>query len=63
MINKFREGFAVKFRFRASVMTGRYPISLGIQHDVFQSNNEECLPEYHVLMPEVTHAFLFCHKL
>ena len=36
-----------------SIMTGRYPISLGIQHDVFGSNNEECVPEYHLLMPEV----------
>ena len=38
---------------RASIMSGRYPIELGIQHDVFDSNTEECLNEKELLMPEV----------
>lgn len=38
---------------RASLMSGRYPIELGIQHDVFDSNTEECLNERELLMPEV----------
>ena len=38
---------------RASIMSGRYPIELGIQHDVFESNTEECLNEKELLMPEV----------
>ena len=33
---------------RASIMTGKYPISLGIQHDVFQPNTEECLNDNYV---------------
>ena len=38
---------------RASIMTGRYPITLGIQHDVFQPNTMECLNEKELLLPEV----------
>lgn len=38
---------------RASLMSGRYPIQLGIQHDVFDTNTEECLNEKELLLPEV----------
>ena len=34
-------------------MTGRYPISLGIQHDVFQPYTTECLDTTQHLLPEV----------
>lgn len=41
---------------RASIMTGRYPISLGIQHDVFMIQTEECIPNSQHMLPEVVRS-------
>jgi len=53
---------------RASIMTGRYPISLGIQHDVFDMRTHQCLNESQQLLPAVvksngyaTHLLGKCH--
>ena len=40
---------------RGAIMTGRYPISLGIQDDVFKSKTMECLDENH-LLPEIVRS-------
>jgi len=41
---------------RASIFTGRYPISLGIQHDVFMTRSEECLTMTQHLLPEIVRS-------
>ena len=41
---------------RASIMTGRYPISLGIQHDVFHPWTAECLDTSQHLLPEIVQS-------